>query len=694
MAGKLRLDWGKESPIKDVDPDMPIRTSNPAEPKAQGVMGPAGLAKAVVNSGNAKVGVALATLSAQSSCPDGKNTSYRCPLYNNGCYAEDPQGGKTIFTTVKLNEAAGLVNHNATGNTASPVEVAKDEAEAIKLAIPLWKKKRVNNWFRLHVVGDAVTAECARIISEAADLCSESSPTGTKNIWNYTHGWRTVPRSAWSNNISMLASCDTIEDLPKAHGKGYACAIVMPKETMEKMGKEQNKEFGNWFMLPNGFKAIPCPYEIGKIVNNPGKQCIECKYCMREDSLYRNKGVIVFAAHTNKAEKAAKELIDIDVSQLEVVDAAVPVSKNPVMGDDYSPRSRKLRPMEKDVKALSALFEEQVRQGLRRGLSEKEAVDNAKLLTSMYGHHFRETLAVENPGRYYLFNSAHVPYGSVGDEQEARAEAQRIAASRGGYAFVMDKQARVTYKVYSDGRVVKTSGNPFNMLYMAPDERDAERLVKHLRNDHSIESYVFPFTYEGRTTYEVVLQDDNDYPRAKRVVADYMDEKIHSRRKSNPEDTAADMYETFHGKPSEEILEVGETVNYHANLAVLGELVEIKVATLTKKDVDLSFEESDCLLCSNEKGTQLYIVGGDQSLDLEKLGFTGDKGDKDLITIGIAYEITYRTEKGFDKFRLTDYYHELGEETGFQPSLVYDVMNEFLLISGGEYKIKDVGIVN
>ena len=665
MAGKLTLDWGSESPVQDVDPTKISGTKNP-DVKTKGVFGPAKFAKVMVNSANAKVGHALASLAAQSSCPDGKNTPYRCPLYNNGCYAEDPQGGKTIFTTKILNEAADLKSHNSTGSTASPEEVAEDEAEAIRLAVPLWKKLRVNNWFRLHVVGDAVTSKCASIISEAADLCVASSPAGTKNIWNYTHAWRTVPRSSWSSNISVLASCDKIEDLPKAHSKGYACAIVMPKATMEEMGKGQNKEFGNWFMLPNGFKAIPCPYEIGKIVGSPGKQCIDCKYCMREDSLYKNKGVIVFAAHTTKAEKAAKELIDIDVSDMEVVEADVPVSKNPCHSGagrgslqnsryDRSPEAAKWMHVAKTSNSLAQLYK-----------------------------------AWEWAGQ-----------NNIGGDVW-------VSGHSDGIIVTIGKRLRAKGKSFDDlMRFEKRNPSSGTLLYITPHKGYADELSAHLWNHHGIRNTILHHARDNN--YEVVLVEPKiDYREAKKVVADFMSEKSrmrkwlddetakesNPRRRSNPEDTAAEMYETFHGKPSEEILEVGETVHFHGNLAVLGELVEMKIATLTKKDAEISFADSGCVLCSNEHGTQLYVVGGDQTIDLEKLGFTGDKLDKDMITVGVLYELTYQTAKGFDKFKLTDYYHELGEETGFQPMVIYDRLNDFILVSGGEYKIKAEGIVN
>lgn len=101
------------------------------------------------------------------------------------------------------------------------------------------------------------------------------------------------------------------------------------------------------------------------------------------------------------------------------------------------------------------------------------------------------------------------------------------------------------------------------------------------------------------------------------------------------------------------------------------------------------------LLCSNEDGTQLYFVGGDQSLPLDDLKMgSGTDWLKDHMTIGVIDEITYRTRKAHDDFEVIDYFHQLGEETGRQPLLAYDTMNQALSISGGQYKIKAEGITN
>ena len=44
------------------------------------------------------------------------------------------------------------------------------------------------------------------------------------------------------------------------------------------------------------------------------------------------------------------------------------------------------------------------------------------------------------------------------------------------------------------------------------------------------------------------------------------------KRRPNPADAAADVYEEFHGRPSSEVVTVTEKIHYHKNLAALGEL--------------------------------------------------------------------------------------------------------------------------
>ena len=164
--------------------------------------------------------------------------------------------------------------------------------------------------------------------------------------------------------------------------------------------------------------------------------------------------------------------------------------------------------------------------------------------------------------------------------------------------------------------------------------------------------------------------------------------------RENPESTAAELYEEFHGQPPSEIKEVVEEHYEHEWFTQLGVLVELKVATVTQLDASLKFTTDPPDLCSSEDGRQLYIVGGDQELDLGALKMGGDKWRKDSMTLGVLYELSYKTEKGFHQFKLTEYYHKLGEETGVQPFLLYDPNNKTLSISGGQYETKPEGIVN
>jgi hypothetical protein len=61
-------------------------------------------------------------------------------------------------------------------------------------------------------------------------------------------------------------------------------------------------------------------------------------------------------------------------------------------------------------------------------------------------------------------------------------------------------------------------------------------------------------------------------------------------KKRNPEGGAESMYSSFHGTPSTAIDEYEEKEHYHSNLAALGELVGLKVRTVSGYDVTLGFE--------------------------------------------------------------------------------------------------------
>lgn len=291
----MTTDTQKSMGITTVGDSGVAKVKNPA--------GPLKLATAAVNSANPKVGKALNTYAAQISCPNGTNSSYRCPLYGDGCYAE---GGPAGWTTSRLNKAGGMTSYHDPHASVTAEQVAEDEAAALASVHKEWTRKRVNPFVRLHVVGDAVTRKAVQILNEALGQFIVAVSGGAKNIWNYTHGWRDIPRSAWRSDISVLASCDTEDDMPKAHSAGYACAIVLPRYV-----QAEGKKLGAAYKLDNGFTIIPCPYEVGRVVRGKQLQCVDCKLCMKDDFLRKNKAAIGFAAHGAKAEKITKRLVGI-----------------------------------------------------------------------------------------------------------------------------------------------------------------------------------------------------------------------------------------------------------------------------------------------------------------------------------------------------------------------------------------------
>ena len=175
---------------------------------------------------------------------------------------------------------------------------------------------------------------------------------------------------------------------------------------------------------------------------------------------------------------------------------------------------------------------------------------------------------------------------------------------------------------------------------------------------------------------------------------------------SNPMDSATRLYEEFHGLPSEEVLEYVQKEHYHSVLSGLGPLISMKVLNVFG-NAEMTLEFPDPMdaeftrvvqLCSSENGRQLYLVGGDQELALNKLkgafGMTGED-IRDKMLIGTITQITYRTRKAFElggKEEI-DFFHDLDDDDalkqndGVLPVLEYRPLNPSIEVVGGRYKI-------
>jgi hypothetical protein len=167
-----------------------------------------------------------------------------------------------------------------------------------------------------------------------------------------------------------------------------------------------------------------------------------------------------------------------------------------------------------------------------------------------------------------------------------------------------------------------------------------------------------------------------------------------ARVRKNPEDSAAERYEVTHGKPPDKIFEFSGPVHEHGVLAGIGDLEQLAVLNLDG-DVVILGDFGDGIVSENEDGTQLFLAGGDQGVDLFDFGIEGrDAHEKELL--GTLAEIWYFTTK----VHLRDedggtavYHHIFGGRGRRRPVLVYDTVNERIEIVGGDYSITPEGIL-
>jgi len=169
--------------------------------------------------------------------------------------------------------------------------------------------------------------------------------------------------------------------------------------------------------------------------------------------------------------------------------------------------------------------------------------------------------------------------------------------------------------------------------------------------------------------------------------------KTRKRSRKNPEDAtqaAAKLSEQFHGRPARRITVHEEQEADRAVLTELGRLLELHVLVDGRR-FQLPFHGTRVKVAASPDGKNLFLVGGDQALQLASLGI---KSDKDFVPVGPCTHIVYRTKKAFHNFDETDYVHEFGEEGGTPPLLGYSVLNQRFYFEGGTYTVKPEGIVN
>ena len=174
---------------------------------------------------------------------------------------------------------------------------------------------------------------------------------------------------------------------------------------------------------------------------------------------------------------------------------------------------------------------------------------------------------------------------------------------------------------------------------------------------------------------------------------------------------ATDLYTQFHGRGPRRVTDTKQPLSSlehkmlpvaeygtHPELSQLGKLVSIRFGDHAKNQwgKELKWTSSDDApdLAAERKGEQLFLVGGNQTVDVAAIPWKPTKFRGAMLCLGFAYRVEYFTQKKFDNYQPVTYYHELGEETGKRPKLVYDPRKRRLHFVYGEYVVKSEGIVN
>lgn len=231
----------------------------------------------------------------------------------------------------------------------------------------------------------------------------------------------------------------------------------------------------------------------------------------------------------------------------------------------------------------------------------------------------------------------------------------------------------------------------------APRKRKANRARRSVRKAYSGDNRKIRRARKAGATAKAEYQAARSYKRAYQTPG----RGLHANRskkntgrkratRKNSLEAAKSVYVKFHGRPAEKILDISEKMHVHDHLSGIGDLVGMQILQpngLAK--ITLKFDDGS-VLAQNEKRNQLFIRGGDQSVNLKDFGLVGPQHEMEVL--GQLIWISYFTRK--DHLAPEDggeaiYKHKFGRK---KPTVVYDTVNKKMELAGGGYDIPDEGI--
>ena len=242
----------------------------------------ANLAMIVIpKSSNEKTGNIIQSYSARSTCPN------RCPLKNNGCYADSYHTSRQWDRCNDKEDKRYIRNgHDLTLDLMSSVALHAKRGEKSIL-------------FRHNVAGDIAIPDSDTIDGERLNTIVESCNKVSSNLnvnlmgYTYTHCSLTMQnfkkvKKAQAKGFTVNFSCETIEEVKKVKFAGCNAVVtsVNPHETIKALKAE-------------GLKSVQCPAQTNEDMN-----CKRCKLCARDRDV-----VVIFAIHGNGSNKARKVIM-------------------------------------------------------------------------------------------------------------------------------------------------------------------------------------------------------------------------------------------------------------------------------------------------------------------------------------------------------------------------------------------------
>ncbi|HXU18973.1 MAG TPA: hypothetical protein VN788_00160 [Verrucomicrobiae bacterium] len=194
-------------------------------------------------------------------------------------------------------------------------------------------------------------------------------------------------------------------------------------------------------------------------------------------------------------------------------------------------------------------------------------------------------------------------------------------------------------------------------------------------------------------------------PKPVRGVFDRNPKRKRRRRNQDESSEAVKLYQAFHGKDPQGIVEKHVSAAVRMEYTALGKLLALGIGRADasgdalvqrwEKQPHINFEGDGITLASSPDGAQLYCIGGNQNLENCLARFGVDES-KDLIDVGDCGFVVYEARKAQGGYEPVEYVHKFAEEKASAelPRLIFDKLRKMIFFAGGEYRVEAPGIIN